>query len=128
MSTPDVTAPVPTNAAGSATDREFRWSPRQALRDSAYLFAGWWVHLLGFVAFAVLMSGGLSMLFVLVGIPLVLGGLGVAHVMTDAERSMQRHLLDRALPDAPTAAETGWSIKRVWEALKDPRRNRFSTP
>ncbi|RHW47085.1 hypothetical protein D1832_03580 [Dermacoccus abyssi] len=128
MSTPDVTAPVPTNAAGSAMDREFRWSPRQALRDSAYLFAGWWIHLLGFVAFAVLMSGGLSMLFVLVGIPLVLGGLGVAHVMTDAERSMQRHLLDRALPDAPTAAETGWSIKRVWEALKDPRRNRFSTP
>lgn len=27
-------------------DREFRWSPRQALRDSAYLFAGWWIHLL----------------------------------------------------------------------------------
>lgn len=46
MSTPDATAPVPRNAAGSATDREFRWSPRQALRDSAYLFAGWWIHLL----------------------------------------------------------------------------------
>lgn len=122
MRTPHLTPRVPTITSGATAERAFRWSAHQALRDSVYLFAGWWLQSRGFVAFAVLMSSGVATLFLLVGIPLVLAGLAVARVVTDGERSMQRHLLDRELPEAPTTLQTGWSIKRVWEAVKDPRR------
>jgi len=76
----------------------FRKLVRQLGVDSAYLFLGFPIGLVGFVVVITLFSTGAGMLVTIVGIPILVASVYAARVFADLERVRIRPVLNRPAP------------------------------
>src|SRR5690554_4578168 len=111
--------------AGAPTSH--RWSVgRWAAPIGRFLAYGFIALLLGAIGFSLvlaLLAAGLGTVVIWIGLPILVGGVAVAHGFARAERGVQSSILGTELPtpaakSAPAGA--GW-VRRLVTPLTDPQ-------